>query len=306
MVRRGGDKITGLHHIPAHEAFIYIENHLYERHFEICGSEGGGSRHFAMFGDKKAFLKRFSTGAILSGANVSNDENAISEVIHFRRPTSLSRWYGFPDWLPGVALVQLVQAMHQHKYDFYLNRAVPEMMLFVLGQKLPKKDWEAIENALKAHIGHGNSHKSLAINLSNPDIKIQLEKLAMEDGGDKEFVGTKENLALGIVSAHRVPPLLAGILIPGKLGATNELPNALRSFQALVIGPTQRLIQRILAATLGNPAHNGGLGLAAKDFLFAKIIDEVDLTVMDTSARMRQTEPEAKGQGRDMSEGVKD
>jgi len=294
--------ITGLHHLSAPDVHVYLENEFYEHHYEIDSPEGGAVRRFARFGDRDGFLERVKGGGIQMTGEKPNP-NHVSEVIEFRRPSTLSRWYGFPDWLSAVALIELVQCLHQWKYDFFLNRGVPEFMLFILGQKLPTADWLKIETALKANIGKGNSHKSIAVNLSSQDIKIQLEKLGMDAKAEDEFVATKQELAVGIVTAHGVPPLLAGILIPGKLGASNELPNAIKAFQALKIGPAQRIFTQTLTATLGTDT---GLGLTEKDFLLKTINDEIDLELMDTMSRMREPVASAQQKGRNLKDGVKD
>lgn len=287
----GFGRITGIHHVPSKYVYVCVDNE-YNRHYKILGGEGGSDDIvLAHFGDKKGFMER------LTGSDRKPEE--VSEIIPFRNPTSLSRWYGFPDWISAVPSIELVQMMLQQQFDFFLNRGVPEFMLFILGQKLPEDDWKTVLNAIRANIGQGNSHKSLALNLQNPEIKVQLEKLAMESKSEEGFAKSKESLAMDIVSAHRVPPLLAGIQIPGKLGATNELPNALMAFQILVIGPAQRQFQQQLGASLGREPN---LGLTVKDFGFRKITDEINLQNMDTISRMR--EPAAEG--RDPGEGLKD
>lgn len=301
--RTTGDEITGLHHIPGWQVKLYIEDADYHRHYEVQAiNEEGQPRRFALFGEKEAFIKRMKREDRESSYS-QVDPKSVSEIIALRQPSSLSRWYGFPNWLAAVASIELTQCLHQWKYDFFLNRGVPEYLLFILGQELDTKDWEKIENTLKAHIGLGNSHKSAAINLSNSDIVVQLEKLALDGKQEDDFGGTKENLAMDIVSAHRVPPLLAGIQIPGKLGATNELPNALLAFQVLVIGPGQRLATQVLGKTLGNKEKNGGLKLEPDDFRFRRIVDTIDLGVADTVSRMRT--PAGAG-NRDPREGLKD
>lgn len=297
-----GDEITGIHHIQAPSAYLYVEDEARYKHFELQGTEGSGtSPKFALFGDREGFIRRNQDGDTPD----DRDKGSISEVIWFRQPSSLTRWYGFPDWLAAVASIELVQMILQHKYDFFLNRGVPEFLLFVLGQKVGPDDWEKITDVLRSNIGMGNSHKSGAINLVGEDIEVQLERLAMDAGGEDDFAKTKENQAVDIVSAHRVPPLLAGIQIPGKLGANNELPNALAAFQLLVIGPAQVLIRQQLTSTLGNKELNGGLKLTPDDFVLRKITNELDLETMDTVGRMRETVPEAKAKGRDLGEGVK-
>lgn len=302
VVRRGqdSDKITGLHHLPTNDVHIYIENAVYDRHFRVRSTGSNdpfiGGRIFARFGEKQALLARMK--------DLKADQ--VSEVIHFRQSTSMSRWYGYARWLAATASIELMQALHQFSFDFFINRGVPEFILFVKGAKVDKKDWDKIETAMKANIGLGNSHKSMAINLNEPDMEVQVEKLAMDGTGDSTMLrDMSETLALNIVSAHGVPPLLAGILIPGKLGATNELPNALQAFQALTIGPFQKTFNKTLAVSLGDSRFNGGLGLTKESFKLKKILDEIDLGTMDTVGRMRETVPEAKANGRDLSAGLK-
>lgn len=309
VVREGKatSPITNLNHLPAKNLHVYVEKDVKEEddgtieyHYVQPIGEGKSDIKYAIFGEKDAMIERNDLQA---------EADEISEVICIRRPSSLSRWYGFPDWIAAGATIELARCLRQQKYDFFNNRGVPEFMLFILGAKLPPDQWKIITDSLQSNVGLGNQHKSFALNLANsPEtMKIQLEKLAMDGGNNsEEFASMTESLAMSIVTAHRVPPLLAGIQIPGKLGATNELPNALRAFQLLVIGPYQRLIRQRLVSTLGNKQVNGGLVLTDKHFKFRRITDELDLDAMDTSARMRETEPEAAKKGRKLSGGLKD
>lgn len=299
-------RITGLHHVPAPEVAVVVDDAVtYDMHFELLAREATRLTRFAEFGDLENFMRRLSLGTVQMGVT-SQYNLRPSEIIHFKRATSLSRWYGFPDYVAALAAVQLVQALHQHNYDFFTNRGVPEFMLFLLGKKLSPEDWDKVEKALKAHVGLGNSHKSLALNIQDPEMKIQLEKLAIEGKSDAAmYVPMAEALSLEIVSAHRVPPLLAGIVIPGRIGSANELPNALMAFQILVIGPAQMAFESMLNNTLGNAAFNGGLGLTRGDFELKKITEEMNLNMMSTIGGMRQPLPEAQAQGRDLSAGFK-
>lgn len=307
VVRGEGGEILGLHHLTAKETWVVIEDHRYNRHYSVQSSEdSAGVRLFAKFGDLDDFLARQAGGQIrFEGPYESLSAANTSEVIHFRRPTSLSRWYGFPDWLAAVASIELVQCLTQHEYDFFLNRGVPEFMLFIIGQQLHAKDKDRIEAAMRSTIGLSNQHKSLLVNLpaAGDALKVQLEKLAIESKSDgSQFAGMAESLALQIVTAHGVPPLLAGIQIPGKLGASNEMVQAMQAFQTLVIGPTQRLFRQTLANTLGK---DPGLGLTQADLVLNTITDEIDVQKADTMARMRQSPQEAEAEGRDMEDGVK-
>lgn len=292
-------EIVGLYHLPAQTVYIYVEE-TRRFFFEIRSGEystiAGASNFDMVFAN---FNDRDRVAAL-----TNTDPRLVSEVIHFPKASPLSRWYGGPDWLSATSSVELVQMMTQHHYDFFQNRGVPEFMLFATGASVPKKDWEAIQDAIKAGIGRGKAYKSICANFPQPDLKVQIERLAQEGSGEMPFTAFSDTLALQIVSAHGVPPLLAGIQTPGKIGATNELPNALMAFQVLTIGPAQRHFQTILGNTL---AGEGGVpGLTLDDFTFNKITDEIDTGKMDTVSRMRQTVPEATAEGRKPEDGLKD
>ena len=303
VVRRGGE-IKGLHYIPSREVRISVDDSRHNFHYVITGEGNAHDRHFAAFGDKEDFLERLGQGLSVTGASINtNDPDSVSEVIHFRRPSSRSKWYGTPDWVSAVPMIELCQMLHQYKFDFFNNRGVPEFMLFITGGKVADDDWKVIEEAVKANIGFGNSHKSTAVNIPMKDITVQVEKLAMENSADEDFKMLKETVALSIVTAHKVPPLLAGIQIPGKLGATNELSQALIAFQSLVVGQAQRLFQATLARTLGG---EDGVGLDAEDFTFKTITDDLDPKKMDMIGRMHQPLPQANAEGRDLNNGLRD
>ena len=303
-------RIVGLHWMPASDVWIHIENARYDHHYEILERGGVGvrlngtvDRKFARFGDT------WGPGNYFERHPQANPE-ATSELIHFMEPSTQSRFYGVPSWLAATSYVELAQAMVQHQFDFHINRGVPEFMLFILGARLKKGDWEKVTSSLKAQIGSGNSHKSIALNMSNPDIKIQLEKLAMEAAADGEMFGNMiETLSMSIISAHRVPPSLAQILIPGKMGATNEMSNAVISFQGLVIGPKQKIFEDTLGCTLGDSARNGSLGLSKDGFALNTVIDEMSealqkMQPMDTMSRMRDEVGDAAAEGRELDAGL--
>jgi len=293
---------VGVHHLPAASTFIELENDSWDYHysFDPDNSSGTTTKHFAKFGDTEYFNARMAKGA--NGVAIDSASETYSEVIHFRRPNSSHRWYGMPRWLSAVPAIELSQCYAQFKYDFFLNRGVPEFMLFLLGAKLSPDDWKIVTNALKSNIGLGNSHKSFALNVSDTELKVQLEKLAM-DSSPQDDGPMKESLALSVVTAHGVPPLLAGILVPGKLGSNNELPNALMAFQALVAGPDQRIFMQTLGKTLGS--KEAGLGLTLSDFEFYTVLDEIDLSTAATVGGMKQPLAEANAQGRDLTAGMK-
>jgi hypothetical protein len=302
--------ITGLHWQPASDVRIVVEDNFGQNiHYMIRGRIGGDVR-MAAYGDLADFVSR---KPVVPGViPVTTDGNRkVSEMIHIAEPTTLDRWYGVPQWLSSSALVELVQALHQHQFDFHVNRGVPEFLMLMLGAKADKKTWESITKTFDGYVGLGNQHKASVFNIPDPDIEVRIEKLAMEGIQNGTFFrDMSETLSTTIVSAHGVPPSLAGILIPGKMGATNESTNAIMVFQTLEVGPEQQHFETMLGSRLGDPVRNGGLGLERADFELRTMIEEMaeameKLKPADTMARMKPQLPEAAAEGRDLERGVK-
>lgn len=324
--------IVGLYHQDATEAFANVEeiDNGRDFHYEIEGEStlGGDQVVMAKFGDLRDLNSRHGSNAgrgrgrprRRSGSQRSSLTGSIvnSELIHFRLPTNRSRYYGYPDYLSAVPSIELVQCMTQERFDFFFNRGVPEFLLFLIGRNITKETWEQVKSMMKAQQGLGNSHKSGAIQIpgSPEDVAIQIEKLAMEQRGDAQFKNDNETLAMNIVTAHQIPPILAGVMIPGKMGGNNEGPNALHLFQKQKLGRLQRLISSQLACTLGaegtrfaqptgsdatlsrdqflgtaqaGPMDDEGMPQqAVKGNGFRTVLDGMSLGAMETLATMRE------------------
>lgn len=178
-----------------------------------------------------------------------------SEVIHLRMPNSRDPYQGYPDWVAATPIIELMQALVRHEFDFHFNRGVPELLATIIGGSITKRDWdENIVPIFRASQGIGNSRKTAALHLSgSPDtVSVQVDKLAAED---REPFGDKaQAMALLIATAHGIPPMLANVSTPGKIGAANESPNALLLVQKRKLGQIQKSVSRTLARTLGSGA----------------------------------------------------
>lgn len=293
--------ITGLYPIPG-ESTTYWRHGGHKYHFVV--NVDGEEKHWPRFGRIAEFqelIKRSGrVGVIQEGA-------PISEVIPFKSSSSRDQYYGMPGWLSAVADIELSAALRQFKLDFYYNRGVPEYIFLYKGD-MDDPEWNKVVQQLTGNVGIGKSHKSVVMKTPpNPDTGLEIIRLAMDNfNGEEEFKDTKDALDMGIITAHRVPPLLGGIQIPGKMGAANEFVQQLTSFQALLINHAQRLFQRNLGQTLGNSTFAPGLGLTQEDFRLRRITDVLDTGSLDTVSRMRQSPQSAQAEGRDISEGVRD
>ena len=294
VVREGG-KIVALWHVPAANVKVYNEG--IKPHFHFTVTDVGGTHYFTRFGDIEGFKER-NPG--LKQPSVDGEEVDFTELINIKEISSFSSSYGLPSWLSCTPWLELAQKVMQYDFDYFDNRAVPDLMVLLTGAKVPEKDMNAIKDQIRATVGAGNRHRTIVANLPQPETKITVERLNADNRERMTDLWT--NIQLQVVSTHRIPPLLAGVVLPGKMAAANELPNALVAFQTLYVDQQQKQFEHRLGATLGG--EDGVEGLTAADFKLRKITDFYDMGQMDTMSRMRESVTEAAANGRDLADGL--
>ena len=308
IVRDTGKNIVGINWIPYEDITVTTVKDAKGRTRVLYNYKSRSNalnstiRRYSMFGlnNRKWVFDTFYA----SDPNFKIEQ--VSEIITFKRPSNKSKYYGYPGWLSAASLVTLLALSMQYKSDFYTNRGVLAYILAIIGP-VESGAWEKIQTAVHGSVGGGNNFRNMAINLTNENSKVDLHKLASTDKTELQFSKDLEVYAQNIVSAHRVPPVLANILIPGKLGATNEAVQALVSFQLLNVGPKQNIVQQTLGRTLGG--DEGISTLKPEDFRLRKITSQFNIAGLDTVGRMREEAVSAtdeNGSQRDVSQGVQD
>lgn len=288
VVREGDDgKIVALWHMPAGAVSVVNEETKPFTHFEV--DDYGGTLKYANFGDAGAMRAR-----------LQSQQKQITELIHFKYPTAKNPKYGMPGWLSCVPWLELAQMLVQYNFDYFQNRAVPDLLLMITGAKVPPADMEKLTSQLKMTVGANQRFRTVVGNIPFPEAKVQLDRLSSDNR--ERFTDLWNTIELEIVSAHRVPPLLAGVVLPGKMAAANELPNALIAFQTLYVAQHQQVFELKLGQTLGM----AGIGLQPTDFLLKKITDYYDMGQVETMSRMRETAVEAQARGRDLKDGLEE
>ena len=308
IVRDTGKAIVGINWIPYEDLTIATIKEADGRTRVLYNYKSRSNalnstiRRYSMFGLNN---REWVFNTFYANDPNTNIEN-VSEVIAFKAPSNKSKYYGYPGWLSAASLITLLALSMQYKSDFYTNRGVLAYILSIIGP-VDSEVWKKIQEAVQGSVGGGNNFRNMAINLTNHESSVQLDKLASTDKTELQFSKDLEVYAQNIVSAHRVPPVLANILIPGKLGATNEAVQALVSFQLLNVGPKQNIVQQTLGRTLGG--EEGISTLKPEDFRLRKITSQFDIAGLDTVGRMREEAVSATnedGSQRDVSQGVRD
>jgi hypothetical protein len=291
VIRDDGGAIVGLDHMPAGRVFVYNEDKKPFKHFEVEDIHEGTGRTLK--------FARWDEAERIS-ALVGAAQPQVTELVPFRKTTSRNPDYGLPDYLSCVPWLELAQFIMQYDFDYFQNRAVPDLLVLLTGKTVPPSEIKVFVDSLKQTIGAKNRHRSIVANFSPPDLNVVVERLNADNR--ERFGDLWSAVQLAIVSSHRVPPLLAGVSLPGKMAAANELPNALIAFQTLYVDRQQGVFERAFGRTLGS--EEAGLGLTPNDFKLRKITDAYDMGQVDTMSRMRETTTEAQLAGRDLKDGL--
>jgi hypothetical protein len=289
-------KILGLNQLDGAAVHVVVEvmNNSEVFHYQVTSNVATRETvAMAAWGDLLALKARYEAKGGLVRNDLAGTRNGIlaaplggrivdSEVIHLRLPASRDPYMGYPDWVAATPFIELVQAMVRHEFDFHFNRGVPELLLTLIGGSVSEPDWEAIKAIFRSGQGPGNSRKTAAIRLTgSPEaVKVQVDKLN-EDGARDYFGEKMDSLAMLIATAHGTPPMLANVLLPGKIGAANEGPNALLLFQKRKLGQRQRMVSSVLARTIGDGAalaqpDGSTKKLSAAAFLGKKYEGQID------------------------------
>ena len=296
-VARKGDQIVFIGALSAkHVKIVKKGRNIY---FQVQ-EKGGQQKYFSRFGMENKAWMFGDDGPYDESGSIGMDD--VSEIIYLSEPTNRCRHYGYPSWLAAAVDIDLAKGSKQYKADFLYNRGVLDFILSILGTKIDPDDWEKINASVSGTAGKGHNFKNLALNIAGENVTVQVDKLAADSNTEEQFAKDNEVFSQNIVTAHGVPPLLANILIPGKLGSSNEFVNSLISFQLLRVGPVQQIIQKTLASSLGNSELNGGLKLKESDFRLRTLTSQLNLKGLETLGGMRE---EATTSDRDLDEGMK-
>lgn len=309
--------ITGLYHIPAAQLKVSQEDYQGRNwHYVFYGNK---TVVMAEFGDLADLKKR--TGLKRGRGRPKKDENTVtlegeiinSEVIMIAEPSACSEWYGGIDYTSAVPYIELANFMVQYEGDFYFNHGIPDFIVELVGANLDSDCITTFKAMLTGSTGQGNGHRTGVSHFnSHPDeVRMVIHKLVSEIMTEGAFGEKMEKLMEAIVSVHGVPAILAGLLVPGKMGSNNEGPNALILFQKTKCGPAQRVWSKSLQCTLGqsglkfsSPDDPNGKALPANTFkgidrsdefpfaekgnAFKTIVDHLDMVAMDTMAKQRE------------------
>jgi hypothetical protein len=228
---------------------MYQEKESFDFHYEI-DEVGGVTRKAALYGDKKRFMTDVEAD---NPKGDKRDDVDVSEIIHFWMPNGICDMFGVPDWIAAMPIIDLIQSQQQYWYDYFQNwGSIAKFLSITSLDSIDDAVWTDLETAFTSTVKGDGAFKTFVANLVGPDIKVQVHDL-----GGNPFEGTAieadRNMALDVASSHRTPPALAHIVPSAKNISSNKgvMREEVDVWQAMVIGPRQKIFITTLERTLG-------------------------------------------------------
>lgn len=206
--------------------------------------------------------QQLTGGAYKDFPTFAGKEAGKTYVIHVRLPHIWSTYYGGPDYLGAEQSIALWESATEYNRKHFDNGCLPETIVYVTGKEFSteaeddadgnKKMSEAEQAAAffrQNFGGASNAHKVLFLFSALAEGKLEIQSLAkpMADG---DFLKLRDACRDEIITAHRVPPRLAGVVASGSLGGSGEMYGQMLLFRELVAKPLQFVIADALNSTV--------------------------------------------------------
>lgn len=214
--------------------------------------------------------------------NPFGDDNEPNELIHFKKYSPNSGFYGIPDIVAAKNAVAGSEFAARFNLDYFENKAVPRHVITLKGARLGVQTEAALlqffETGLK-----GQNHRSLYIPLppDTPDNKVELKIQPVEAGiQDSSFNNYNKMNTAKILMVHRVPISKVSTAEGASLAIARD---ADKTFKEQVCGPEQSIAEK-------------KLNRLVKEITDAFEIDLNEMTLTDADTQSKIDERDIKNQ----------
>lgn len=175
--------------------------------------------------------------------SVFGDKGERNELLHFKRYTPFSTWYGLPEWVACLEALRLDQEKKTFYAAFFKNFAVPSLAVVLEGAEFDAETERKLQEGFSQMKGNENAFRTLLLSIPMTDAKVKFERL-MADFKDMPFDKLSQVTREEILAAHGVPPRLVGIVTAGALGGGDEAQTQLNNFLKTKIQPRTKYLER--------------------------------------------------------------
>lgn len=241
VVTDGTGKMAEVYYLPAYTLRAHRDGVLYAQYRD------GIIRWFKRYSDDNTY--DMHDGQKKEGIP---EEQQAGSIIVFKKAGGRSSFYGIPSYVSAIGAIIGSLAVRDFNIEWFTDRTIPDCLLIIEGADVDT----ATANTLQSFFSHETKgqHNKLAI-LPIPSemekVTARLEKLT-PDLKDASFRLYRQDNALEICIAHRVPPYRIGWPVTGSLGG-NASEDMNETYKNSVIKPSQEMIEHRLNNNLFTP-----------------------------------------------------
>jgi PBSX family phage portal protein len=232
--------------------------------------------------NKYTFFRNFGD---IETSNPLKNDNQPNEIIHFKKYSPNSTYYGIPDIIPALSAVLGDKLAKQYNIDYFENKSIPRYAFILKGAKLSAKAEENLINYFRNEL-KGNNHGTLYIPLpASIGQQVDAEFKALEVGvQESSFINYLKENRTEILMAHRVPPGKVSIFSDMNLAVSRD---ADKTFKEQVCEPEQKRIEKRVNKIVKEFTKHFKL-----EFIQSNIIDaDIKSRIHDRYARIQALKP---------------
>ena len=158
-------------------------------------------------------------------------------ICHIKNPDINQEYYGVPDYLAAMQSAWLNEAATLFRRRYYLNGSHAGFILYINDAAQDEADIDNIRNALKESKGVGNFKNLFMYCPNGKKDGVQLIPISEVTAKD-EFLNIKNVTRDDVLAAHRVPPVIMGVM-PNNVGGFGSVEAASKVFARNEIQPLQ-------------------------------------------------------------------
>lgn len=166
-----------------------------------------------------------------------------TEVIYVKDYRPGVNFYTLPDYIASVDWIELDKEIANFHLNGAKNGFTPSMAISFKSGIPSKEEQNRFHRQIQDKFsGTDNASKVFITYSENENTVPEFTTLGANDN-DQRFLQLEETISQNMAIAHRIPPVVVGVLVSGKLGTTNELYEAESLFQRNVIDQKQFMIE---------------------------------------------------------------
>lgn len=222
-----------LYHVPAHTLRAHKDGKRFAQYIS------GKLRWFKHVLDQQDY--DMDTGEPGEGIP---EENKAGSLLVIKKPGGRSAYYGIPEYIASLGAIVGSQAARDFNIGFFTDRTIPDTLLIVEGADVAPDVATDLMAFFSGTKGQHNKLAILPIPTEADGVKARLEKLT-PDMKDASFRLYRQDNALEICIAHRVPPYRIGWPITGSLAGTTA-EEMTEIYKRSVVEPGQEILEHRL------------------------------------------------------------